>query len=443
MKKIFLILLLFVPSSVFALSLDCPDKVSFGEEFICQFKANEITGIKANLELAEGIDYQKIEVIEPWKIYYSSLNGFVLGNISNIALLEAKLVFKASDKLENGREYSISLNKIEASDLGVKNTSRESIFSKVKVISDNNYLSTLGVKNEKFTPSFQKDISTYFVETENSQVEIQATSQDRLAKVEGDIGKQSLVYGVNKFIIKVISARNHERDYTIYVTRKVRNVLKNEDASLKKLVINQKDISLKKNQYYYKVTLDNQEENLVVKAIPLYDTTKVDVLGESQLKVGSNEVRIVTTSESGIKNIYLVNVVRKKKLSHDSKLKSIVIKNYYLPFSSNRYQYQLSIKEESQLDIQLVLNDQASHYKIYRNKNLKNNSVIKIVVWAEDKSVSTYQIKILKENKNLSVKFFNENSKLLPLIAFALCIILVLGIKIARTYVKRKIGKID
>ena len=33
------------------------------------------------------------------------------------------------------------------------------------------------------------------------------------------------------------------------------------------------------------------------------------------------------------------------------------------------------------------------------NKNLKNNSVIKIVVWAEDKSVSTYQIKILKENK--------------------------------------------
>ena len=213
---------------------------------------------------------------------------------------------------------------------------------------------------------------------------------------------------------------------------------KNEDASLKKLVINQKDISLKKNQYYYKVTLDNQEENLVVKTIPLYDTTKVDVLGESQLKVGSNEVRIVTTSESGIKNIYLVNVVRKKKQSHDSKLKSIVIKNYYLPFSSNRYQYQLSIKEESQLDIQLVLNDQASHYKIYGNKNLKNNSVIKIVVWAEDKSTSTYQIKILKENKNLSVKFFNENSKLLPLIAFVLCIILVLVIKIARTYVKRK-----
>ena len=176
----------------------------------------------------------------------------------------------------------------------------------------------------------------------------------------------------------------------------------------------------------------------MVKAIPFYDTTKVDVLGESQLKVGSNEVRIVTTSESGIKNTYLVNVVRKKKLSHDSKLKSIVIKNYYLPFSSNQYQYQLSIKEDSQLDIQLVLNDQASHYKIYGNKNLKNNSVIKIVVWAEDESTSTYQIKILKEDKNLSAKIFNENSKLLPLIAFVICIILVLGIKIARTYVKRK-----
>lgn len=443
MKKLLIFFCIFVPINVFALSLDCPDKVSPGEEFVCQFKENEITGIKANLELAEGIDYQKIEISEPWKFYYSSLNGFVLGNISNSASLEAKLFFKASDKLEIGREYSISLNEIEVSDLEVKNTSRESISSKVKVISDNNYLSTLRVKNEKLTPSFQKDISTYFVETENSQVEIQATSQDSLAKVEGDIGNQSLIYGVNKFVIKVISARNHERDYTIYVTRKVKNVLKNEDASLRKLVINQKEISLKKNQYYYEVTLNNQEENLVVEALPLYDTTKVDVLGESQLKVGSNEVRIVTTSESGVKNTYLINVVRKKKLSHDSKLKSIVIKNYYLPFSSNQYQYQLSIKEESQLDIQLILNDQASHYKIYGNKNLRNNSVIKIVVWAEDKSTSTYQIKILKEDKNLSAKLFNENSKLLPLIVFVLCIAFVLGIKMARTYVKRKIGKID
>ena len=280
MKKLLIFFCIFVPINVFALSLDCPDKVSPGEEFVCQFKENEITGIKADLELAEGIDYQKIEISEPWKIYYSSLNGFVLGNISNSASLEAKLFFKASDKLEIGREYSISLNEIEASDLEVKNTSRESIFSKVKAISDNNYLSTLRVKNEKLTPSFQKNISTYFVETENSQVEIQATSQDSLAKVEGDIGNQSLIYGVNKFVIKVISARNHERDYTIYVTRKVKNVLKNEDASLKKLVINRKEISLKKNQYYYEVTLGNQEENLVVEALPLYDTTKVDVLGK-------------------------------------------------------------------------------------------------------------------------------------------------------------------
>lgn len=77
MKKIFLILLLFVPSSVFALSLNCPDMVSPGEDFVCTLSETDVTGIKSNVELVEGIDYQKIEVSEPWKIYYQSKKGLI------------------------------------------------------------------------------------------------------------------------------------------------------------------------------------------------------------------------------------------------------------------------------------------------------------------------------------------------------------------------------
>ena len=320
MKKIFVILLLFVPSSVFALSLDCPDKVSFGEEFVCQFKANEITGIKANLELADGIDYQKIEVSEPWKIYYQSKKGFVLGNIKENTSLEAKLSFKVNRDVVVGKEFGITLKEIEESDLEIKNTSKDLISSKIKVISDDNFLSILEVKNEKMMPKFQEDVMTYFVETERNQVEIYVSPKDHSSKLEGDTGVHLLEYGVNSFQIKVTSVRGNVKKYTIYVTRKIKNSGLNRDVSLKSLVINGHKISLEKNKYYYQLTLDSQEEGLNIDAIANHDKTKIEIIQKGKLEVGDNEVKIVLTAESGEKSTYLVHVVRKEKLSSDISL---------------------------------------------------------------------------------------------------------------------------
>ena len=438
MKKILIILILLFPTSVLALSLDCPNIASSNEEVICTLKENEINGLRAKLELEGGLTYQKIVLTSPWTSYYQSNLGFTLGNIKENTPLDAKLYLKVNNQAEIGKEYSITLKEVEESNLELKNTSLDSISSKIKIISDNNNLSTLTIKNETITPKFQENITTYYVNTENNQVEIEATPKDLSAKVEGDIGAHSLDYGVNKFLIKVTSPRGHIKEYTIYITRKIKNISKNNDATLKKLIINHHQITLEKNKYYYDLTLENKEENLNIEAIPNNSISKVEIEKKDKLEVGNNEIKIIVTAEDGTKSTYLIHIIRKKKLSNDSTLKSIIIKNYVLSFSPKKYKYQLEIQKENKLDIQVIPNNDLAKYKIIGNENLKNNSQIKIIVTAEDKTITTYQINIKKEQKELTSKLLNTDSKILPIITFIILISMILIIKIIKTHVNKE-----
>lgn len=438
MKKILIILILLFPTSVLALSLDCPDIASSNEEVICTLKENEINGLRAKLELEGGFTYQKIVPTSPWISYYQSNLGFTLGNIKENSPLDAKLYLKVNNQAEVGKEYSVTLKEVEESNLELKNTSLDSISSKIKIISDNNNLSTLTIKNETITPKFQENITTYYVNTENNQVEIKATPKDLSAKVEGDIGTHSLDYGVNKLLIKVTSPRGHIKEYTIYITRKIKNISKNNDATLKKLIINHHQITLEKNKYYYDLTLENKEENLNIEAIPNNSTSKVEIEKKDKLEVGNNEIKIIVTAEDGTKSTYLIHITRKKKLSNDSTLKSIIIKNYVLSFSPKKYKYQLEIQKENKLDIQVIPNNDLAKYKIIGNENLKNNSQIKIIVTAEDKTTTTYQINIKKEQEELTSKLLNTDSKILPIITFIILISMILIIKIIKTHVNKE-----
>ena len=438
MKKILIILILLFPTSVLALSLDCPNIASSNEEVICTLKENEINGLRAKLELEGGLTYKKIVPTSPWTSYYQSHLGFTLGNIKENTPLDAKLYLKVNNQAEIGKEYSITLKEVEESNLELKNTSLDSISSKIKIISDNNNLSTLTIKNETITPKFQENITTYYVNTENNQVEIEAIPKDPSAKVEGDIGTHSLDYGVNKFLIKVTSPRGHAKEYTIYITRKIKNISKNNDATLKKLIINHHQITLEKNKYYYDLTLENKEESLNIEAIPNNSKAKAEIEKKDKLEVGNNEIKIIVTAEDGTKSTYLIHVTRKKKLSNDSTLKSIIIKNYVLSFSPKKYKYQLEIQEENKLDIQVISNNDLAKYKIIGNENLKNNSQIKIIVTAEDKTTTTYQINIKKEQEELTSKLLNADSKILPIITFIILISMILIIKIIKTHVNKE-----
>ena len=77
-------------------------------------------------------------------------------------------------------------------------------------------------------------------------------------------------------------------------------------------------------------------------------------------------------------------------------------------------------------------------YKIIGNENLKNNSQIKIIVTAEDKTTTTYQINIKKEQEELTSKLLNTDSKILSIVTFIILISMILIIKIIKTHVNKE-----
>lgn len=84
-------------------------------------------------------------------------------------------------------------------------------------------------------------------------------------------------------------------------------------------------------------------------------------------------------------------------------LTDIIIGSYNIPFEKDVYDYELTIKDESKLDIEPVLMDSSSKYSIYGNNKLKNGSVIEIKVTATNNDTETYKIKIVKEEKNSNI----------------------------------------
>ena len=93
--------------------------------------------------------------------------------------------------------------------------------------SNNNFLSSLNVKNYKITPEFKKDIYEYYLEVENNidKIDIEATLEDSKAKIIG-IGEKILNAKNNIFEITVVAEDNTIQKYLLNVKKKEKN---NED----------------------------------------------------------------------------------------------------------------------------------------------------------------------------------------------------------------------
>lgn len=425
------ILILLLPIRVDAIQLTCPEEVSLKEEFYCTIYDIDVIGIKGEFLFDDVFSYVDMEVSSPWKKYYVSSKGFSVGNISNLDDLNLKVRFRVASVIEKYQDYKISLEGIEASDKDYKLIELDGVSCTLKIVSDINTLDSLEVSNGKLDQKFSQDITSYTATIDSSSTVIKAILTDKNAKLEGSIGSVKLNYGINLFKIKVTSVRGSIREYKLYITRPI----KNNDVTLKSLVIGGKEISLKKNQFYYSMDVLNEVHQVEVVATLNNQLSKLEIDNPKELVVGENEIKIHVIAEDGTSSTYLIVVNRKKKLAHDASIKDLSIKGYSLLFDPNIYQYELKIDSEDQLDILVELNDEGASYQIIGNKNLKNNSIIKIEVKAEDGTLLVYQIKIIKESDGNSSSIVS-NIKIIPLILFILLISSILVIKII--YKKKK-----
>ncbi len=182
---------------------------------------------------------------------------------------------------------------------------------------------------------------------------------------------------------------------------------KSSNNLLDKIIVNNeeiKDFSSNKTKYY--LTVENDVESILIDAVASDELSSIDITSPKKLIVGDNEYTISVTAEDNSIKYYKLIITKKDKeieKSSDTDIKNIVVKNYNLKFDKYSKTFYLDINNnDSSIDIEVITNDDLAKYEIIGNEKLKDGSIIKIVVTAEDESTDTYRIIIQKEKRNLS-----------------------------------------
>lgn len=190
---------------------------------------------------------------------------------------------------------------------------------------------------------------------------------------------------------------------------------KSNNANLKSLEVDNQELvpSFSTNTVAYTMQVTNTITELNIKAEPEDEKATVSIQGNKNLKEGENLVTISVSAEDGTVKIYEIQVTRLKEMTLGLASLKIEDTNIDKQFKSDLYQYEITIKEKTQLEIEAVANDEKATVEIIGNENLEEGeNVITIIVTSQDGNEKvTYQIKAKKLVTNI-VGATEENKKI-------------------------------
>ena len=188
-------------------------------------------------------------------------------------------------------------------------------------ISQNVNLKELHLNIQGISPSFNKDITEYYLVISDfiNDIDVEAIAEESTSNVS-ITGNKNLQMGSNKIEIKVTSG--DEKNSKLYVI----NVSKMKDENLgncflENLAIENVNIVPEFNSeiFSYYAEVESNIENLNILAVPQNEKAKVEVNGEKNLQFGDNTVEILVTAEDGI-TIKKYNIQIHKKLQDEENL---------------------------------------------------------------------------------------------------------------------------
>lgn len=191
--------------------------------------------------------------------------------------------------------------------------------------SSNNYLKEITLSAGNLSPEFYRETFEYTVENldENiTEIEIGATAEDERASISG-LGKISLQEGENRLPIAVTAENGNVREYIVVVNRKEN--LEESDLRLESLEISKinkegeftnLEIGFDKEKFEYNVDVEEDIENLDVRATVEKEGIIVEVTGDKNLQEGENIVIVTLMSQENndIQTHYIIKVNRESAI---------------------------------------------------------------------------------------------------------------------------------
>lgn len=206
--------------------------------------------------------------------------------------------------------------------------------------------------------------------------------------------------------------------------------LKSNNANIKSLTIKTNDDSdvvlspvFNSGVYDYETTVASNVKTVSI--TPILEDAKANAVisnnANEELKAGEdNKITITVTAEDGSKKAYNINIKR-EALTSDATLKNLEIEEIEkFKFDKDKFTYNVKIgKNVKSLTITYELSDENSTVDIEGNSKLKNGSVVKVIVTAQDGTKKVYTLNIQKET-NSKKKVANVAAEKNPLIILGL-----------------------
>lgn len=271
-----------------------------------------------------------------------------------------------------------------------------------------------------------------FTSSKNSKVTCTIYLSKDLTGNDRDVDIISRSYGNNT------TTKQQQTQAPVTTTRQTQVIPKSNNANIKSLTIKGNDnseviLSPTFNSLVYDYEAMVSSTVTSVQILPILDDSKSNAVlsnnAYEELKAGEdNRITITVTAEDGSKKAYVVNIKR-EALTSDATLSDLSIAEYRgFKFSKDKYVYNVMIgKNVSTLTLTYQTSDENSVVDVEDNSDLKNGSVVKIIVKAQDGSKKVYTLNILKDiekKKNGSTSISAEKNPLiilgLSMVAFAL-----------------------
>lgn len=195
--------------------------------------------------------------------------------------------------------------------------------------------------------------------------------------------------------IEVTYQDDTKASYTLKITKHV----KSSDNSLKKLVINDEEVELRKDIFVYSYETKFDDEKIVIVGTPNdHNATCKEEEIEFDLENSSLSIEYPVTSENG--NVKKYTIIFKRKNKPDTTLKNLTLSDIPIEFKSKQLDYEVTIPYSvDSTEIKAVANDSKAVVAVSMEEFFKvGENFVKVTVTNEEAS-DTYVVKINRLEK--------------------------------------------
>ena len=178
-----------------------------------------------------------------------------------------------------------------------------------------------------------------------------------------------------------------------------------------------------KDVFDYYLTVNNNINNLEILTVPENKNSKIEIIGNENLKEGLNIIKVQITSEDNSSSTsYIINVTKTNNIEDaNTNLETLAIQNYllYPNFDNTVTNYNVEVANDTNnINLLAIPEDEEAKIKIDKNDKLQEgNNTIKITVTAKNNyTKKVYKINVYRRNENEEKEYKleqEENKELL------------------------------